>query len=114
MVSVVTAAEVSENGTVVHVSPDASNGHKIFSEFRFSDLLLDGLDLLYYLDYLAAVIVVLYCTLIVIIGIGKKKQDLKSIKDELFAKDSVVHTAKAICFMWIGLEVIDFFFNYII
>lgn len=104
------SAAVTQNGTQVYVQPDAANGYKMLSQFSLFDYLINLLDVINYLVYIAAVIVALYCTLLVIISIVNGKKDPRSIKDELQGQEGLKKTVKIIVYMKIVLMVIDFVF----
>lgn len=104
------SAAVTQNGTQVYVQPDAANGYNMLSQFSLFDYLMDFLDVINYLVYIAAVIVALYCTLLVIISIVNGKRDPRSIRDELSGQDGLKKTVKIIIYMKIVLMVIDFVF----
>ncbi len=104
------SAAVTQNGTQVYVQPDAANGYKMLSQFSLFDYLMDFLDVINYLVYIAAVIVALYCTLLVIISIVNGKRDPRSIRDELAGQDGLKKTVKIIIYMKVVLMVIDFVF----
>lgn len=108
------AAEVTTNGTEVHIKPSAANGEKIVSGVKGANVLGDILDVLTYLIYTAALIDVLYCTLIILIGVagGKKLNSLKAMKSELEAKDGVWTVTKAIGLMWISVNLLDVLYYY--
>ncbi|MDD4469484.1 MAG: hypothetical protein PHR29_06060 [Acholeplasmataceae bacterium] len=104
------SAAVTQNGTQVYVQPDAANGYNMLSQFSLFDYLMDFLDVINYLVYIAAVIVALYCTLLVIISIVNGKRDPRSIRDEISGQDGLKKTVKIIIYMKIVLMVIDFVF----
>jgi hypothetical protein len=104
------SAAVSQNGTSVYIQPDAVNGYNRLSQFNLFQYLLDFLDIINYLVYIAAIIVALYCTLLVIISIVNGKRSPKSIRDELEAQDGLVKVVKIIVYMKAALMVIDFVF----
>lgn len=104
------SAAVSQNGTSVYIQPDAVNGYNKLNQFSLFGYLLDFLDIINYLVYIAAIIVALYCTLLVIISIVNGKRDPKSIRDELTAQEGLVKVVKIIVYMKAALMIIDFVF----
>lgn len=108
------AADVTTNGTEVHIKPDAANGEEIVSGVKGSNVLGDIMDVLTYLIYIAALIDVLFCTLTILIGVlgGKKLNSLKAMKSELEARDGVWTVTKAIGIMWISINVLDVLYYY--
>lgn len=114
LISVASAAEITTEGQEVHIKPSAARGQELVSGFKGANLLNDALDALTYLIYAAAIIDVLICTLVVLVGVygGKKVNSLKSIRDEIEARDGVWRVSKAIFWMFVGINVIDFLYYY--
>lgn len=104
------SAAVSQNGTSVYIQPDAVNGYNKLTQFNLFGYLLDFLDIVNYLVYIAAIIVALYCTLLVIVNIVNGKRDPKAIRDELSAQEGLVKVVKIIVYMKVALMIIDFVF----
>lgn len=112
-VSTVGAADVTTNGTDVYIKPNAAHGYEIFSSFGISNLLLDALDFVTYLVYIVAVIDIIACTLVILLGIWNKKSiSMKGIKDDIEAHQGLVKVTKAIFYMWIATTALDYLFNY--
>jgi hypothetical protein len=103
-------ADVTTNGSRVYVQPNAADGYDTLQQFSLFDWLLTALNVVNYLVYIAAVIVAMYCTLLVIISILNGKRDPKAIKDELSGQTGIVKVVKIIVYMKIALIVIDFVF----
>lgn len=104
------AAAVRQDGTSVYIQPDAVNGYNQLAQFSLFSYLLNFLDLLNYLVYIAAVIVALYCALLVIVSILKGKTDPRSIRHELEGQEGLKKVVYVIVGLKVVLMVIDFVF----
>jgi hypothetical protein len=104
------SAEVNQNGSEVYVTPNAANGYHQLNQFSLFKYLINFLDLVNYLVYIAAIIVVLYCALLVIISIISGKTDPKYIKHEIEGQEGLKKVVKIIIYMKVILMVIDFVF----
>ncbi len=103
-------ADVTTNGSRVYVQPDAADGYNTLQQFSLFEWLLTALNVINYLVYVAAVIVAMYCTLLVIISIVNGKRNPKAIADELSGQAGIVKVVKIIVYMKIALICIDFVF----
>jgi hypothetical protein len=114
MGSNVSAAEVKTNGTEVYVKSNAAHGYEIFKSLGgISNLLFDLLDLVTYLVYIIAVIDILICTLVILLGIYNRKEfTMKGVKNDIEAHQGLVKVTKAVFYMWIATTALDYLFNY--
>lgn len=104
------SAAVSQNGSQVYIQPDASSGYATLQSFSLFSWLIKLLDVVNYLVYVAAIIVILYCVLLVIVSIVHGKRNPQAIKDELTGQAGIIKVVKTIVYMKLALIGVDFIF----
>ncbi len=106
------AAEVKTNGSEVLISPDPAAGYTFLQENLSSptDWLTMLLNIVNYLVYIAAIIVVMYCVFLVLIAFIQGKRNPTTIKNELTGQDGIKKAVVIIAYMKLALIAIDVIF----
>lgn len=106
------AAEVKTNGSEVLISPDPAAGYNFLQENLSSptDWLTMLLNIVNYLVYIAAIIVVMYCVFLVLVAIIQGKRNPTTIKNELSGQEGIKKAVVIIAYMKLALIAIDVIF----
>lgn len=106
------AAEVTTNGSEVLISPDPAAGYNYLQENLSSptDWLTMLLNVVNYLVYVAAIIVVMYCVFLVLVAILQGKRNPTTIKNELSGQEGIKKAVVIIAYMKLALIAIDVIF----
>ena len=106
------AAEVKTNGSEVLISPDPAAGYNFLQENLSSpsEWLTMILNVVNYLVYIAAIIVVMYCVFLVLVAIIEGKRNPTTIKNELSGQEGIKKAVVIIAYMKLALIAIDVIF----